>query len=180
MNTYYAITRSRNVRTPGTPAQLEAQRLQIAVLLGEGSLSNQEIADAIGVHVSTVKRCRAAIQQGGVAALAAKPHPGPNPKLTPRQHQQLLALLARGALAAGFSSELWTCPRVAEVVLQKFGVSYHPDHLGRILRDLDCTPQKPRTVDPRQDPAAVEQWRDVTWPRLKKSAATGSGNRFYR
>jgi len=168
------------VRTPGTAAQLEAQRLQIAVLLGEGSHSNQEIADAIGVHPSTVKRCRAAIQQGGVAALAAKPHPGPTPKLTARQRQQLLAVLARGALAAGYSSELWTCPRVAEVVFQKFGVSYHPDHLGRILHDLGYTPQKPRTVDPRQDETAVEEWRAVTWPRLKKSAPTGSGDCFYR
>jgi len=168
------------VRTPGTAAQLEAQRLQIAVLLEEGSLSNQEIADAIGVHLSTVKRCRAAIQQGGVAALAAKPHSGPTPKLTPQQQQQLLAVLALGALAAGYSSELWTCPRVAEVVLQKFGVSYHPDHLGRILHDLKCTPQKPRAVDPRQDQATVEQWRDVTWPRLKKIAPAGGGDRVYR
>lgn len=165
------------MRTPGTPAQLEAQRLQIAVLLGEGSLSNQEIADAIGVHVSSVKRCRVAIQQGG---LAAKPHPGPTPKLTDEQRQHLLTLIKRGALAAGYSTDLWTCPRVAEVVLREFGVAYDPDHLGRILRDLGCSPQKPRTVDPRQDPAAVEQWRKVTWPRLKKSAPQRSGHHIYR
>lgn len=152
--------------------QLEARRQQIAVLLGEGSLSNQEIADAIGVHVSTVKRCAVALQQAGLAALAAKPHPGPKPKLTVKQRQQLLAIIARGALAAGFSTELWTCQRVAEVARKKFGVAYHPDHLGRILRDLGCTPQLPRTVDPRHDPVAVEKWRKETWPRLKKSAAT--------
>ena len=168
------------MRTPGTPAQLEARRLQIAVLLGEGSLSNQEIADAIGVHVSTVKRCRAAFQQGGLAALAAKPHPGPKPKLTCKQRQQLLAWITRGALAAGFSTELWTCQRVVELVRKKFNVSYDPDHLGRILRELGCTPQKPRTVDPRQDTAALEKWRKITWPRLKKSAATRGQPGFYR
>lgn len=168
------------MRTPGTATQLEARRQQIAVLLGEGSLSNQEIADAIGVHVSTVKRCRASIQQGGLAALAAKPHPGPQPKLTGKQRQRLLPLLKRGAVAAGFSTELWTCARVAAVVRKQFGVSYHPDHLGRILRELGYTPQLPRTVDPRQDPAAIEQWRDVTWPRLKKSAAARCLRRFSR
>ena len=159
--------------------QLEARRQQIAVLLEDGSLSNQEIADAIGVHVSTVKRCAVALQQGGLAALAAKPHPGAKPKLTLKQRQQLFAVIERGALAAGFSTELWTCPRVAEVVRKKFGVSYHPDHLGRILRDLDCTPQIPLTVDPRQKPAAIKKWRKETWPRLKKSAATTSVPRLH-
>jgi transposase len=157
-----------SVRTPGTAAQFEARREQIAVLLGEGSHSNQEIADAIGVSVSTVKRCCKAIEQGGLAALAAKPHPGPKPKLTDAQRQQLLKLIERGALAAGFPTELWTCQRIAEVVQKKFGVSYHPDHLGRILHDLDCTPQLPRKVDPRQDPNAIEEYRKVTWPRIKK------------
>ena len=180
MNQLVASKRIKRVRTPGTAAQLEARRQQIAVLLGEGSLSNQEIADAIGVHVSTVKRCRVAFHQGGLAALAAKPHPGPKPKLTGKQRQQLLAVLVRGALRAGFSTELWTCNRVAEVVRKKFGVTYHPDHLGRVLHGLGWTPQKPRTVDPRQDPAALEQWRKVTWPRLKKSAAARRLHRLYR
>ena len=167
------------MRTPGTSAQHEARRQQIAVLLGEGSLSNQEIADAIGVHLSTVKRCRVAIQNGGLAALAAKPHPGPKPKLTNQQRQQLLAILQRGALQAGFATALWTCQRLAEVVRKKFGVSYHPDHLGRILHELGCTPQKPRKVDPRQDAEAIKQWREQVWPRLKKSAPTKRQHRIY-
>lgn len=88
--------------------------------------------------------------------------------MTDEQRQQLLTLLECGA-AAGFSTELWTCPRVAEVVLREFGVTYAPDLIRRILRDLGCSSQKPRTVDPRQDSATVEQWREVTWPRLNKA-----------
>jgi transposase len=42
--------------------------------------------------------------------------------------------LPRGARACGFATDLWTCPRVAEWIRRRFGVCYHVDHLGRLLR----------------------------------------------
>lgn len=103
-----------------------------------------------------------------MAALAAKPHPGPTPKLSPEQKQELLAILDAGPTASGFKTDLWTCARVAKVVRQKFRVSYHPDHVGRILHDLGYSPQKPRRVAREQDAEAVERWRKQDWPRIKK------------
>jgi len=87
------------------------------------------------------------------------------------QKKQLVALLTAGPLAAGYRTDLWTCGRVAEVVRKKFRVSYHPDHLGRILHDLGFTPQKPLRVAREQDAAAVERWRKKDWPRIKKRLA---------
>lgn len=49
----------------------------------------------------------------------------------------------RGARAAGFPTGLWTCPRVAELIHHHWGVRYHVDHIGRLLRSLGWTPQKP-------------------------------------
>jgi hypothetical protein len=60
---------------------------------------------------------------------------------------------------------------VAKVVRKKFRVSYHPDHLGRILHDLGFTPQKPQRVAREQDAQAVERWRKKDWPRIKKKLA---------
>jgi transposase len=76
--------------------------------------------------------------------------------------------LKEGPGRAGFSTDLWTTARVAKVVRQTFRVSYHPDHVCRILHDLGFSPQKPQQVAREQDAAAVERWRKQDWPRIKK------------
>jgi transposase len=100
--------------------------------------------------------------------LAAKPHPGPTPKLSENQRQGLVTMLTAGPRQVGYRTDLWTTARVAEVVRKRFGVSYHPDHVGRLLHDLGYSPQKPQQVAREQDAAAVEQWRASDWPRIKK------------
>lgn len=155
------------MRTKGSAAELEARRRRAAEYFQERK-PLAEIARLVGASVSSVKRWKYAWQESGVAALAAKPHPGPTPKLSPEQKQELLKILAAGPLASRFKTDLWTCARVAKVVRRRFGVSYHPDHLGRILHELGYTPQKPRRVAREQDPEAVEQWLKQDWPRIKK------------
>ncbi len=80
-------------------------------------------------------------------------------------------ILLKGPVAAGYRTDLWTCSRVSAVVHKRFGVSYHPAHMGRVLHDLGFSPQKPRRVAREQDPEAVEQWRRQDWPNLKKKPA---------
>jgi len=87
--------------------------------------------------------------------LGRKPHPPRATKLSEKQKRQLVDLLVAGPLAAGFRTDLWTCARVTALVRKQFRVSYHPDHLGRIMHDLGFSPQKPRPVAREQDPAAV-------------------------
>jgi transposase len=128
----------------------------------------REVARAVGVSRSSVKRWNAAWQTGGVNALAAKPHPPRATELSEKQKLQLVKLLLSGPRAAGFGTDLWTCARVAAVVRRRFGVKCHPDYLGRILHDLGFSPQEPRLVAREQDPQAVERWRKQDWPRIKK------------
>jgi transposase len=147
--------------------QLEARRLRAVTYFKRG-MSTEEIVRLLGVHRTSVKRWKRLWKAEGVAGLAAKPHPGTNPKLNERQRQQLVKLLLRGPLRAGYSTDLWTCRRVAEQVQKRFGVSYHPDHLGRILHDLGFTPQKPEQYARERDDEAIERWRKEDWPRIKK------------
>ena len=155
------------MRTKGSATELEARRRRAAEYF-HARKPLSEIADLVGVHLSSVKRWKQAWEDGGVKALAAKPHPGPAEKLSAEQKQDLVALLIAGPLAAGYRTDLWTCGRVAEVVRKKFRVSYHPDHLGRILHYLGFTPHTPQRVAREQDAAAVERWRKKDWPRIKK------------
>jgi transposase len=155
------------MRTKGSAAELEARRRRAAEYFQAGK-SLAETARLVGASPSSVKRWKRAWLEGGVAALAAKPHPGPTPKLSSEQKVELLAILKAGPIASGFKTDLWTCARVAKVVRQQFRVAYHPDHVGRILHALGYSPQKPRRVAREQDSEAVERWRKVDWPRIKK------------
>ena len=49
--------------------------------------------------------------------------------MTARQRARLLKLLLKGAAAHGFSTDLWTLSRVAQVITRTFGVTYHPAHV---------------------------------------------------
>jgi len=51
--------------------------------------------------------------------------------------------LRQGARQHGYSTELWALPRVAEVIVEHFGVVYHPGHVWRVLRGMGWRCQKP-------------------------------------
>jgi transposase len=155
------------MRPKGTAQDLEARRLRAATLLRQG-IHPAEVAKQVGVHRSSVVRWKQAWQQGGTAALAAKPSCGRPSRLSTKQKHRLVQLLLRGARKAGYPNELWTCPRVANLIQREFGVSYHPDWVWQILHDLGWSCQKPASRAREQDEAAIRHWRRYDWPRIKK------------
>ena len=130
------------MRPFGSPEQLERRRIKAIELLGLGK-QPVEVARAVGVDRRSVRRWQAAYRGNGEEALKAKPAPGRPPKLTPTELDALREGLLEGAKTAGYPTDLWTCPRVADLVLNRFGVSYHVDHIGRLLHSLGFSPQKP-------------------------------------
>ena len=155
------------MRPPGSPEELERRRRRAIALLREG-LPPVEVARRLGVDRRSVRRWRAWYDRAGARALAAQPAPGRPPKLDPRSRTQLERSLFRGARACGYPTELWTCPRVAEVIRRQFGVRYHVDHIGRLLRSLGWSPQKPERRARERDEKAIQRWIKETWPRVKK------------
>ena len=80
-------------------------------------------------------------------------------------------MLVEGACAAGYDTDLWTCRRVTELIRERFDVSYHANHVGRLLHELGFSPQQPRRRARERDEATIEQWRKRDWPRIKKRDA---------
>lgn len=158
------------MRPSGSPEELERRRLRALSLLNEGLLP-VEVAERVGVDRRSVRRWKAAARSGGRQALRARPTPGRPPKLQVRHRRRLEALLLKGARAAGFSTELWTCARVAAVIERRFGVRYHVDHVGRLLHELGWSPQKPTRRAVERDEEAIRRWVHQTWPRVKKTPA---------
>lgn len=107
----------------GSAEQLQARRLLAISLLGKGC-SQSEVARRLGVSPSAVSQWKQAHAQGGNDALVAQVHPGPPPRLSPQQCQKLIALLKQGPRQQGWTTELWTLPRIVELIARKFGVEY--------------------------------------------------------
>ena len=157
------------MRPKGTSRQLEQRRLRAIALLDEG-YGGSEVARIFGVSPGAVSQWNKRYRQGGIEALRAKPHPGPKPKLTPRQRKQLERLLLKGPGKHGYATELWTLPRVAEVIRKRFGVDYDPSSVWHILRAMGWSCQKPERRARERDDQAIARWRKKDWPRIKKSA----------
>lgn len=115
-----------------------------------------------------------AARRRGDAGVRAKPAPGRPSKLAPEHKCRLEALLLDGAQAAGFHTDLWTYPRVAELIERRFAVHYHVDHIGRLLHDLDWSPQKPTRRALERDERAIRRWVHERWPRVKKTPPAGA------
>lgn len=147
----------------------EWRRLR-AVELDELGWLEVDIAEALGVNKGTVSRWLAVANTGGPEALLSHPSAGCPPKLTAAQRTMLPELLWHGAEAYGFRGDVWTCARIARVIRWEFGVSYHKDHVSRLMQELDWTPQVPITRAIQRDEVAIERWRVEVWPELLRKA----------
>ncbi len=148
---------------------LEWRRFRALRLKRQG-WSRHDIAEALGVAPESVSRWFARVRDGGPAALRAHPSPGAPPKLTAAQKRLIPEFLWHGAEAYGFRGEVWTCARVARVIEEEFGVRYHKDHVGRLLRELHWTPQVPIRRAIQRDKRAIRRWRQEVWPELQRRA----------
>jgi transposase len=144
------------------------RRRRRAIALLSGGLQPVEVARQLGVDRRSVRRWRASFEESGESGLAARPAPGRPSKLDRAARRKLERMLVRGARASGFATDLWTCPRVAEVIRRAWGIRYHVDHIGRLLRSLGWTPQKPERRARERDEDAIRRWVKVEWPRIKK------------
>jgi transposase len=146
----------------------EGRRLRTWELHHQG-WTQQHIAQALGVTQGAISQWlkRATLQ--GEEALRDHPAPGAKPLLSTDQRAQLVAMLLEGAEAFGFRGEVWTCRRVAQLIKDQFRVSYHPDHGGRLLRQLGWSPQRPLVRATQRDEEAIAAWYGERWPALKKS-----------
>ena len=159
-----------------TPEQLEERRLEAGRLLRAGHLSQAEIARRLGVSRTAVSQWAKRLREGphGSAPLKRRPKPGRPARLTPREWQELLDVLARGAIEAGFETERWTLPRVRIMIQRRFGVTYHANYLSARLRELGWSAQVPAIRARERDEELIRAWLDRDWPRIKKRLAVGA------
>jgi transposase len=141
----------------------------------EQGLGAAVVAASLGVHHQTVRRWRRAFEAGGRDGLRSSKHAGRPPRLTGEQKGRLSRLLLKTPAECGFDKCLWTQQLIADLIAREFGVSFHHDHVGVILRALGFTHQKPQRRARERDEAKVEAWRREVWPALLKKVPKAAG-----
>jgi transposase len=157
-------------------AALEARRLQAARLFARGETQGA-VARALGVTTAAVNHWHQTWRAKGPRGLKAAGRAGRKPKLDPKQLAKVERALRAGPGAQGFSTDLWTLPRVAAVIQRLTGVRHHPSHVGRLLQQLNWSLQRPGRRARERDEPAIERWKTRRWAQLKKTlGAAGPGS----
>src|SRR3989304_727390 len=154
------------MRPSGSPEELERRRKRAIRLLQDG-YAPVEVAERVGVARRSVRRWKAAFRRRGEKGIRARKASGRPPKLDGPKRQRLERLLLKGAKAAGFPTDLWTCPRVAQLIKDRFGPRYHVDHIGRLLHALGWSPQKPQRRAGERDEDEIPRWVKEERPRAR-------------
>lgn len=149
-------------------AALEKRRIEAVRLVFEEGLSQAEAARRVNAAQQSVSAWVKRYREHGQASLAKAGRAGRKPLLEPRQLAQLETMLLQGPEVHGFPTPLWTCPRVARLILGRFGVRYHEGHVWKLLRALNWSPQRPVGKARGRNEAAIREWKQVTWPAIKK------------
>ncbi len=152
-------------------AALEKRRIEAVRLVFEEGLSQAEAARRVHAAQQSVSRWVSEHRERGSAGLRQAGRAGRKPLLDAAQRERLVALLLQGPEAHGFPTPLWSCPRVARLIADQFGVRYHESHVWKILRALNWSPQRPVGKARERNEAAIRTGRRKTWPHTKKKPA---------
>jgi transposase len=152
---------------------LKKRRLEAAKLFDEGA-TQAEVARRLAVSRVSAMRWYRLWRKGGRGRLGQTPPLGRPSRLSPMQLKRIEEALLKGPQSQGYSTELWTLPRVAVVVERVSGVSYHPGHVWRVLRGMGWSLQRPTLRARERDDEAIARWKRRDWPRAKKTSG-GAG-----
>lgn len=139
-----------------------------------------EVMASYGLCRTTIYRWLRAYKKRGEAALASRRGTGRPDSLTDKQKQQVRKwICGRDPRQYGFDFGLWTRRIVAHLIDQKFGVTLSVTTVGRLLAELEITPQKPLRRAYERDPEAIEKWQREEFPKLRARAKRRGADIFF-
>ena len=127
-----------------------------------------QVSEPLNISYEAVRVWRQTWPAEGTEALLRRRPRGRRPKLSADQVQQVEAELLKGPRHHRYRTELWTLERIAALIRQLFGVSYHPSHVLKILRAMEWTCQKPERGARERDEQAIGHSVKRRWPRIRR------------
>jgi transposase len=142
---------------------LEQLRIRAVRQIEQGA-HPEHVAQALGMTRAAVYAWLAKYREGVLEALQAKPDPGRPPKLQGAQLARLYGLVVgNDPRQLRFAFALWTRAMVRELIGREFGVRLSEVSVGRLLRKLGLSPQRPLYRAYQQNPEAVARWKAETY-----------------
>jgi transposase len=159
---------------------LERRRLQAAKLFETG-MRPAEVARQLGVSRQSATRWYYAWEEEGVRGLRQAERTGRPPRITEKELKAVERAVLKGPGAYGWTTQLWTLERVADVIEIETGVRYHVGHVWKLLRRLNWSWQKPARRAIERDEEEIARWVREEWPEIKNRPAgsrPGSSSRM--
>ncbi len=157
----------------------ELRRMAIRRIVEDGAKPSDVAAD-YGFCRNYIYPWLKRFREEGWDALVENIAQGPEPKLSEKQrHQVRRWILGKDPRQYGFEFGLWSRRIVQALIQAKMGIELGLTAVGRLLAQLEITPQKPLRRAYERDPAAVELWLKETYPQLKKRAKRQGAKIFF-
>ena len=119
-------------------------------------MSRAEAARLAGMDRQALRDAVVRYNAEGLAGLHDRRRPGPLRRLDEQQRGALRQLVLDGPEVEATGLSAWTLPDLCREVEARWGVGYHPSHMGKLMRQLGLSRQKARPSHPKADPAARE------------------------
>lgn len=149
---------------------LEDLRIQ-AVQRVEAGESPEDVVRVLGFSRTVIYDWLAKYREGGLDALRAKAIAGRPPRLTGEQlHRLYKAITTKNPMQHRFEFALWTRAMVRELIRERFGVRLSDVSVGRLLKKMGLTPQKPLRRAYEQNPELVQTWLAEDYPAIQALA----------
>ena len=147
--------------------KLERRRLAAGRMFDRGKT---QAAVARHFQVSRVAACKwhAQWRADGKNGLRSKGHPGFPSRKTSENRKQLRNMILSGAATAGYATDFWTLERIRAVAKRKLGIALKYTQTWRTVTSLGFSVQKPERRARERDEKAIMDWKQNTFPQLKK------------
>jgi transposase len=146
---------------------LEDLRISTVRRISRGTVSVIEEARRIGLSRQIIYRWLHRFRKAGTLRVLRRRHaPGALPKLTAKQIAGLKECLKHPATMHGFLSELWSLPRIGDLIRQRYGVRFAKSGVWLFLRREGYSSQRPIRRALERNEGKIRRWLREEYPRI--------------
>jgi transposase len=131
-----------------------AARRMLAIANALEGMSFTDAAHVVGIERQSLGDAVQRYNAEGLAGFYDRPKPGRPRKLNPMQEDELGEAIIAGPDPERDGISAYTLDDLAEIAEARFGVSYHPNSMSRVVRRLGFSKQKARPHHPEKDEGA--------------------------
>jgi transposase len=142
--------------------------------------SPEAVIKALGFSRSCIYTWLALYRSGGWGGLKARALRGRPMKIMPAQMKWLYeTVTGKSPLQFRFEFALWTREMIRMLLREEFSLKLSLTSVGRLLRQLGLSCQRPLFRATEQDPERVRRWREEEFPVIRRTAKEAGARIFF-